>query len=132
MSEPLRERLRAALKAAMKARDVAGVSALRTALAAVDNAEAVPGSPDHDHEPGPLAEGVIAGAAAGVGATEAARRELTEEQVTAVVAAEVAERRAAAADYGAAGHDERAARLTAEADALDRVLAPPPGRAHPA
>lgn len=36
----LRERLRGALPAAIKARDAAAVAALRSALAAVDNAEA--------------------------------------------------------------------------------------------
>ncbi|MFF2391084.1 hypothetical protein [Nocardia sp. NPDC058114] len=37
----LRERLRAALKTAMKARDLGAVTALRSALAAIDNAEAI-------------------------------------------------------------------------------------------
>lgn len=111
----MRERLRAALKVAMKARDAAAVNALRTALAAVDNAEAVavPATAAT-----PLVEGVIAGAAAGVGATEAPRRVLTEDEVAAIVAAEVDERRAAAGDYRDAGQFGRAARLTAEADAL--------------
>jgi hypothetical protein len=115
--EPLRDRMRAALLVARKERDAEAVAALRTALAAVDNAEAV--APP---TPGPLTGGVIAGAAAGVGATEAPRVELTEGQVAAVVAAEVAERRAAAAEYRAAGHADRADRLTAEADALDLHL----------
>jgi len=116
--EPLRERLRAALLVARKERDAVTVSALRTALAAVDNAEAV--APP---APGPLAEGVIAGAVAGVGATDVARAELTDDEATAIVAAEVAERRAAADDYRAAGHPDRADRLTAEADALAQHLA---------
>ena len=38
---PLRSRLRAALTAAMKARDTVAVTALRTTLAAIDNAGAV-------------------------------------------------------------------------------------------
>lgn len=111
----MRPRLKAALKVAMKARDAAAVNGLRTALAAIDNAEAVavPAS-----TAAPLVEGVIAGAAAGVGATEVARRELTEDEVVAIVAAEVAERRDAADEYRTAGQFGRAARLTAEADAL--------------
>ena len=97
----------------MKARDAAAVSALRTTLAAVDNAEAV--APP---APAPLVEGVIAGAVAGVGATEVPRVELSDDQVAAIVAAEVADRRATAADYEAAGQSARADRLTAEADVL--------------
>lgn len=98
----------------MKERDAVAVGALRTALAAVDNAEAVapPGGP------APLIDGVIAGAATGVGATEAVRRELTEDEVAAIVRAEIDARRSAAADYEAAGHPARAARLSAEADTL--------------
>jgi len=120
MLGPMRDRLRVALKTAMKARDAAAVNALRTALAAIDNAEAVavPAA-----APGPLAEGVIAGAKAGVGTTEVARRELTEDEVVAIVTAEVDERRAAADDYRDAGQFGRAARLTAEADALAAHLA---------
>jgi uncharacterized protein len=41
----LRGRLRGALPAAMKARDAAAVAALRSALAAIDNAEAVEPAP---------------------------------------------------------------------------------------
>jgi uncharacterized protein len=40
----VRSRLRVALRAAMKERDAAAMSALRSALAAIDNAEAVPAS----------------------------------------------------------------------------------------
>jgi hypothetical protein len=122
----MRQRLRAALKVAMKGRDAAAVNALRTALAAIDNAEAVAVPAPATGAPAataPLVEGVIAGAAAGVGATEAARRELTEDEVVAIVAAEVAERRAAADEYRTAGQFGRAARLTAEADALAAHLA---------
>jgi uncharacterized protein len=109
----LRDQLRAALPAAMKDRDPAAVAALRSALAAIDNAEAV--------APSPLAglqEGVIPGATAGLGSAEAPRVELTEDEIAAIVRAEVDERRAAAGEYAQAGHTDRAARLTAEADAL--------------
>ena len=41
-ASPLRDRLRAALLAARRARDAETVSTLRTALAALENAEAVP------------------------------------------------------------------------------------------
>jgi hypothetical protein len=46
------------------------------------------------------------------------RRELTDEDVTAIVEAEISDRRAAAASYEASGHTDRATELLAEADAL--------------
>ena len=115
----LTDRLRAALTVAMRSRDRDGVTALRTALGAIDNASAVdPG------ESGPaVADGPIAGAASGVGATEAARRELTDADVAAIVEAEIAERDAAATDYERAGRVDGAIHLRAEAAALRAVLA---------
>lgn len=50
----------------------------------------------------------------------------TEDGVRAVVAAEIAERRAAALDYDGHGRDEQSERLRAEADALAALLGPPP------
>jgi uncharacterized protein YqeY len=110
---PLRDRLRAALPPAMKARDRDAVAALRSALAAIENAEAV--APP---APAPLRDGVIPGATAGLGSGEAVRVDLSEDRVAAIVRGEVDERRSAAADYARAGQDDRAARLTAEADVL--------------
>jgi uncharacterized protein len=55
-AEHLRERLSRALPAAMKARDRVAVAALRSALAAIANAEAVdpaPASPPATRSPGP-------------------------------------------------------------------------------
>jgi uncharacterized protein len=66
----IRIRMRRALTAAMKARDQRAVAALRSALAAIDNAEAVEAAGE-GHPPG---EGRIAGAVLGVGAAEVARR----------------------------------------------------------
>jgi uncharacterized protein YqeY len=114
---PLRERLRAAVPVAMKARDRATVAALRSALAAVDNAEAVDGGGDD------VRAGAIETSPVGVGAAEVGRRVLSEAEVTAIVRNEVSERRAAAAAYQASGHGERAAALVAEADALAAHLA---------
>ncbi|RKN10902.1 hypothetical protein [Streptomyces radicis] len=98
----------------MRARDKAAVSALRATLAAVENAEAVPldGA-------GPVS-GAIEDAPVGVGATEAARRELSEGDVADIVRAEAAERLDAAA--GLTGHADRAARLRAEAAVLLALL----------
>jgi uncharacterized protein YqeY len=60
----------------------------------------------------------IAAAAAGLGAAEAARRQLSPAQVAAIVQAEIDERLDAAARYESAGHADRAARLRAQAQAL--------------
>ncbi|GIL31523.1 hypothetical protein NUM_67770 [Actinocatenispora comari] len=111
--------MRRDLTTALKARDRVAVSALRSALAAIDNAEAVP-APDarmssSEH---------VAGAAVGVGSAEAARRELTPDDLHAIVAAEVAERVDAATGYARSGRQDAADRLRAEADVLRRYLRP--------
>jgi len=85
---------------------------LRSALAAIDNAEAV--------EIRDVRAGAIETSPVGVGAAEVARRELTEADVAAIVRGEVEERRAAAG--GRAGRGDRAAELAAEADALTAHL----------
>lgn len=122
----LRARLRADLTAAMKARERTAVSALRTALAAVDNAEAVRApegavTATSEH---------VAGARQGVGSTEAARRELSAADLADLLRAQVDERREEAARYAALGRDGAAERLRAEADVLAVYLAAPgPGAA---
>ncbi len=119
MPDDLRTRLRAALTVAMKARDTAAVTAIRTALGAIDNAGAVPTTAG-----GPLlGDGPIAGAASGLGATEATRRELTADEVAAIVAAEATEREDAATGYERSGATDRATRLRAEAAVLRDVIA---------
>ena len=100
----------------MRARDKAAVSALRSTLAALDNAEAVP-----------LDEAATGGLAleqspVGAGATEAVRRELSEHRAVDIVRAEVTERLDAAARLTAPPHADRIARLHAEADVLLRFL----------
>lgn len=114
-TEPLRERLRAAVPAAMKARDRRAVAALRSALAAIDNAEAVEVAID-------VRAGAIEASPVGAGASEVARRSLTEADILALVRAEAADRRAAAAAYEAAGHHDRAVDLAAQADTLEAHL----------
>ena len=140
MTDGLRERLSRALPAAMKARDRVAVAALRSALAAIANAEAVdpsrasppaarspdPGPsaepPDprtgHQEAAGPGGDPPFAGTVAGVGATEMERRGLTGEQVEEVVRAEIAERETAAAGYEHTGQLEHAERLRGEAKVL--------------
>lgn len=114
---PLRQRLRDALTDAIKGRDKLAAAALRSALAAIDNAEAVerPASADR----GQAVEQVRIGA----GSTEVARRELTEEQIEQVVRGELAERETAARDYQRAGRLEHAERLRGEIRVLTEQLA---------
>ena len=115
--DTLAGRLRQALPRAMKARDAAAVSALRTTLAAIANAEAV-AAPD----PPPGGSGPIAGARSGVGAGEATRLALTEDQIAGIVRAEIDERRSAADEYRRVGQADEADRLGAEAAVLQAHL----------
>ncbi|WP_051179065.1 hypothetical protein [Nocardia concava] len=109
--QPLRDRLRAALPAAMKSRDRPATAALRSALGAIDNAEAVDGSE--------VRAGAIESSAVGLGAAERARRDLTEAEIAAIVRAEIDERLTAAKEYESlASGADRAATLRAEAAAL--------------
>jgi hypothetical protein len=115
-----RARRRLALAAALRARDMLAVSALRSALAAIGNAEAV--------EPGvatPPGSGSphVAGSVAGLGAAEAERRRLSAAEIGQIVRAEAGERERAARDYERAGHADRAGRLRREAQVLLAVLA---------
>lgn len=111
-TSPLHARLRRALPPALKARDRAAVAALRSALAAIDNAQAVTAPPV------PRAGGVVAGAVRGLGAGDVPRRGLSTDEVAAIVRSEVDDRRAAAADFERSGRVEAAGRLIAEADVL--------------
>jgi uncharacterized protein len=132
--DDLPARLRLALTAALRTRDMTAAAALRSALSAIGNAEAIPVPPAASGA-GPSAASAagaspagasaarggsphVAGAVAGLGAAEAERRRLSPAQVAAIVRAEIDERLAAAAQYQTAGHADRAARLTAEAQAL--------------
>lgn len=96
----------------MKARDRAAVAALRATLAAIDNAEAV------ETEEGTGKSLAIETLPVGAGATEAARRVLTEQDVERIVRGEADERERAAAEYADLGRPERAEQLRAEAGAL--------------
>jgi uncharacterized protein len=121
----VRARLQAALRAAMKERDTVAASGLRSALAAIANAEAVSlpaASSGPPARPAPQSSPHFAGAVAGLGAAEVSRREVTEDEATALAAAEAADRRAAARDYQATGHADRAARLVREAQAIESAL----------
>ncbi|MBR8743923.1 hypothetical protein [Nocardiopsis sp. MG754419] len=110
----LRSMLRADLTTAMKARRRDSVAALRTTIAALDNAEAVPvrGAPAE------TTGAHIAGAEHGVGSTEARRRALTLDEALSLLRAQIEERTSEADRYASLGAREDAERLRREADAL--------------
>jgi uncharacterized protein len=112
-------RLRAALADALRRRDQVAVSALRSALSAIGNAEAVSPPPG----PAGTGSGHIAGAAAGLGAGEASRRSLTAAEIDQIIRAEIGERARAAADYDRGGRPGPAQRLRAEAEVLQGLTA---------
>jgi uncharacterized protein len=96
-------------------------AALRSALGAIANAEAVPVDRSATE---PTTSQHVAGAAAGLGAAEARRRGLTGAEVDQIVDAEIAERMAAAADYEGRGYAEQARRLRREARVLADIAWP--------
>ncbi|KUN09594.1 hypothetical protein AQI95_04555 [Streptomyces yokosukanensis] len=100
----------------MSARDRVAVSALRSTLGVLDNAEAVPVGAAQ------LRGMAIEEVPVGVGATEADRRELSERTVTDLVRAEAEERLAQAARFTAPAQADRASRLREEAAVLLRLL----------
>jgi uncharacterized protein YqeY len=112
-----RARLRSALLAARKARDTARVSALRSALSAIDNAE----TPDGAEVDAP-SSGKIAGGVVGLGAAEVMRRDLSDEHIRELLRTEIDERLTAADDFTAGGHAQRATLLRSEAAALTDLL----------
>jgi len=124
MAQPpdgVEERMRRALPAAIKARDEATVSALRSTIAAIENAGAVV-TPETPTPVTVIGTGEIAGAASGVGASEVARRELSDAEIALIVRGEITERHEAAAAYEQAGHTSHASRLRAEAAVLSTHL----------
>ncbi len=107
----LKERLRADLKAAMREKRADEVALLRNLIAALDNAEAVPG----------VVYTALPGAFGG-GANEVSRLELDRAAVEALLTREVEERLAAAADYERRDRAEDAARLRDEAALVSGYL----------
>lgn len=114
----VRQRLDLALRQALKARDKVAAAALRSALAAISNAEAV--TPD-SVQPRGAQSPHVAGTSAGLGAAEAARRSLSDREIAEIIRGEIAERESAARDYEQRGHGERAARLRLEAEVIAAV-----------
>lgn len=114
----LRADLAAALKEAIRCRDTLAASALRTTLSAIANAEAVATSTQAKA----ASSAHFAGAVAGLGAGEVARRQLSAADVHAIVRAEIAEREHAAGEYAGNGMSGQAERLHAEAGILTAVI----------
>ncbi|MFF3225531.1 hypothetical protein ACFYV7_22245 [Nocardia suismassiliense] len=113
-TDPLRARLRAALSVAMKSRDRQAITALRSTLGAIDNAEAV--------DVGEHRAGAVEGSAVGLGVAEVARRELTEGDIEQIVRAEIAERHTVAEEYDRVGRAEQAEELRVQAKVLADLL----------
>lgn len=109
--------LRAHATAALKARDAAAASTFRQALSAIDQAEAVQLS-----EAPPAEPGIIAGGVLGLGRAEVARTVLSDAAVRSVLERDIAERRAAAAEFDRLSRPSDAARLVAEAERLQALL----------
>lgn len=117
-TSPVRRALRERLTTAMRERDRPTASAIRSALAALENAEAVPqrgpaGAPMSTH---------VAGARLGVGAAEAERLDLDDETESAILRAEVDGLLEAAREYDAAGQETHAGQARAAAEELSAVV----------
>lgn len=117
---PVRAALQAAITVAMKQRDRGALSVYRTALAAIDNAEAI----TVDAEP---PAGAIEDSPVGVGRREAERRILTEQDMIDVVRRE-AQDRLATAESLASSNPDAAAELRHAASLLTGILDPAPSR----
>ncbi|HEY5848276.1 MAG TPA: hypothetical protein VIT42_15940 [Microlunatus sp.] len=120
----VRDLLRTRLRAAMVSHDRVGVTALRSAISALDNAEAVEIVETEAESSPPAAGKYVAGAVVGLGAAEAARRVLSAAQQQVVLSREISDRRSAAAEYEQRGRAESAALLRDEASVLERALRP--------
>lgn len=113
-----RDGLRRELSSALRARRSEAVAALRTAIAAIDNAQAV----ELRSESRSGGSESVAYAASGVGSTEAARRELSMADVRVILRDHVDDYLTEADRYESLGQTGAAQRLRAEADTLRRYL----------
>jgi hypothetical protein len=116
--DDLRSQLRRHLCVAVRDRDRIAVAALRDAIAALDNAEAIPTDADMPARSGEY----VAGAAVGLGAAEAERRILDAGEQRAIVRAVIEMRLAAASTYDEHGQSARAGDLRSGAEILIAIL----------
>lgn len=112
--EAIRAGMRKDLVIALKARATETAAALRTAIAALDNAEAV----DASEIPAASQDGPVAGASVGLGSSEVARRSLSAADARSVVGAVIAEYLDEAQGYESMGRGEDAQRLRRQAETL--------------
>jgi len=111
--------IEARLRAALSSRDMVAIAALRSAMSAIANAEAIASAPAGRAPP---SSEHIAGAVAGLGAAEALRRQLTQADIMAIASAEITDRLSAAEQYERLGRSDQSARLRREAAVLSDLL----------
>ncbi len=120
----LRARLTEDLRAAMKSRDGVRVSAVRSLIAALDNASAVPvDDPQVAALRGRLSESQLDPAGAEGGSWDVPRKALSEEDILQVLAVEMAERRNAALALEKHGCYEEAAVVRGELEIIEGYAA---------
>ena len=119
-AQAFRAALRHGLVTALKARDTDALAALRTTIAAIDNAEAVPVPvPDTSR---PATSVHIAGSRSGPGSAEAARRQLSASELRDILRAQITEHTREADRYDALGRADAAERLRRQARTLTAYL----------
>ncbi len=109
--DAVRARIRTDLRAAMSAKATGEIAVLRTLLAALDNAEAVPVAPERYTE-----------RQFGDPGTEVARKQLSAEDVAAILEAEQREKLTVAEQLAKVGRADDAAKLKADASIVGRYL----------
>jgi uncharacterized protein len=107
-AESLRRHLKGDLLLAMKAKDAVAVSALRSVLAAMDNASAVPID-------------TVAVRVFGRNG-DVPRKDLSDTDCQSIISAEVSARALAADEYSRLGRDDVAAHLRAEQAVIERYV----------
>lgn len=118
----MRSALQADLRDSIRARDALRTSVLRLLISVIDNAEAVP-LPTEAPRNGPRARAVSEHVAVtGDGPAEVMRRELTPEQVSAVIVGEVDAMLSAAADLRARGAGDAADELERKAEVAKQYV----------
>jgi uncharacterized protein len=122
-AEILRAQLRRDLRAAMKAQRRDEMAALRTLIAAIDNAESVE-DPAPATPAAPASGAPVAGSLPGLGTADAARRELSERDLQRIIESELWERDAQAERLELLGRAGDASRLRAEAKMIARYQGP--------
>jgi hypothetical protein len=117
-AQALRATLHNDLTTAVKARDTHAKAALRTAIAAIDNAEALPAPGTNP----PTISADIAGAGSGPGSTEAARRHLGASEVRKILRGLITEFTLEADRYDSLGQASAAEQLLRQARVLEAYL----------